>query len=167
LLQPLANGLGWYYPLMNQELITITKAAPADLPEILVLLRAANLPHEGVSEHLDNFLVARANADRIVGCIGLEHYGELGLLRSAAVASTYRGQGIGGRLTQALTDLAAQAGIREIVLLTTTAKAYFQTKFDFVEIPRTAYAARLAASPEWNLPRCSSAAFMRRLITKG
>lgn len=151
---------------MNDEIITIAKAAPADLPEILALLSAANLPHEGVSEHLDNFLVARADANRIVGCIGLERYDELGLLRSAAVLPSYRGQGIGGRLTQTLLDLAAQEGIGEMVLLTTTAKEYFQTKFGFVETVRAQYAARLANSPEWNLPRCSSAAFMSRQITK-
>jgi amino-acid N-acetyltransferase len=149
---------------MNNEIITITKAAPADLTAVLAVLNAADLPHEGVKEHLDNFLIARADTGRIVGCIGLECYGELGLLRSAAVLLAYQKAGIGSRLTQALLELAAQKGIREIVLLTTTAKEYFQTKFAFVPAARAQFAARLTHSPEWNLPRCSSAVLLGHQI---
>lgn len=160
-----AGWLGLHYTPMNNETITIAKAAPASLMEILALLTNADLPHEGVKEHLENFLIARTNTGRIVGCIGWERYGELGLLRSAAVLPAYQGRGIGNRLTQTLLNLAAQEGVSEMVLLTTTAKEYFQTKFGFVAAARAQYATRLADSPEWHLPRCSSAAFMSRQIT--
>jgi len=55
---------------------------------------------------------------------------------------------------------AAGEGVTEVVLLTTTAKEYFQIKFGFNEARRSGYEKRLANSPEWNLPRCSSAVFM-------
>jgi hypothetical protein len=48
----------------------------------------------------------------------------------------------------------------ETTVLITTAREYFQNKFDFKEAKRSDYDERLANSPEWNLPRCSSAVFM-------
>ncbi|HVG28984.1 MAG TPA: hypothetical protein VM864_04615 [Pyrinomonadaceae bacterium] len=56
---------------------------------------------------------------------------------------------------------ARDEGVREIALLTTTARDFFARKFGFAEAARADYEDRLAASPEWRLPRCSSAAFMR------
>lgn len=145
---------------MIPQQITIEPASAADLPEILALLSAADLPHEGVKDHLHNFLVARGEKGTIAGCVGLERYGELGLLRSAAVAHEFQGQGIGSKLVRHLLENAASQGITEVVLLTTTAQNYFQKQFVFQERVRADYQTRLANSPEWNLPRCSSAAFL-------
>ena len=47
------------------------------------------------------------------------------------------------------------------MLLTTTARKFFAEKFGFREAARADYDARLADSAEWQMPRCSSAAFMR------
>jgi arsenate reductase len=145
---------------MVTQLITIEQASAACLPEILELLSAADLPHEGVKEHLDGFLIARSSGRRAVGCVGLERYGDLALLRSAAVLPEYQGDGIGSRLVRRLLENAARDGVAEVVLLTTTAKSYFQAKFGFQERERDDYQKRLALSPEWNLPRCSSAVLM-------
>ena len=62
---------------MIPQQITIESASAANLPEILALLSAADLPHEGVNEHLHNFLVARSEEGTIVGCIGMERHEEL------------------------------------------------------------------------------------------
>ena len=145
---------------MASQLITIEKASAAFLPEILELLSAVDLPHEGVEEHLDGFLIARSGGGRIVGCVGLERYGELGLLRSVAILPKHQGQWIGSKLVRRLLENASRDGITEVVLLTATAKDYFQAKFGFQEKKRSRYQKRLADSPEWNLPRCSSAVFM-------
>ena len=139
--------------------VTIAKASRADLPEILDLLDAVELPHEGVAEHLDGFLVARED-NRLVACAGLERYPRLGLLRSVAVAPDYQDRGLGSKLTAALLEDAAKSDIDEVVLLTTTARDFFARRFGFAEVPRTAYDERLAGSPEWRLPRCSSAVCM-------
>ena len=145
---------------MGSQFVTIEQASTACLPKILAVLSATDLPHEGVKEHLSDFLIARNGGGRLIGCVGLERYGDLGLLRSAAVLPEHQGQGIGFKLIHRLLEITARDGVTEIVLLTTTAKDYFRTQFGFQEKARAEYQQRLADSPEWNLPRCSSAAFM-------
>jgi N-acetylglutamate synthase-like GNAT family acetyltransferase len=145
---------------MTAQLGAIEKASPECLNDILEILSQVNLPHDGVKERFDGFLVARSGGGKILGCVGLERHGEIGLLRSAAVLSEYQGQWIGNKLVRELLKCATNEGITEVVLLTTTAKEYFQSKFGFKEAKRSDYEKRLADSPEWNLPRCSSAVFM-------
>jgi amino-acid N-acetyltransferase len=139
--------------------VTIAKASYADLQEILALLAAVQLPQDGVAEHLDGFLIAR-DGHRLVGCAGLERYRELGLLRSVAVSPDHQQGGLGTRLTAALLDEAANSGVEEVVLLTTTARDFFALRFGFAEVERAAYDERLVESPEWRLPRCASAVCM-------
>jgi amino-acid N-acetyltransferase len=139
--------------------VTISKASRADLPEILDLLAAVELPQEGVAEHLDGFLVAR-DGHRLIGCAGLERYHKLGLLRSVAISPNHQQGGLGTRLTAALLEGAANSGVEEVVLLTTTARDFFAKRFEFAEVRRDAYDERLAESPEWRLPRCASAVCM-------
>lgn len=141
-------------------MITIEKASAARLGEVLTILSRAELPHDGVKEHLDGFLVARDEQGRMLGCAGLERYGSLALLRSVAVVAESQGQGIGQRLVGELLGRAARDGVEEVVLLTTTARDYFASRFGFKEAERARYDERLADSPEWNLPRCSSAVLM-------
>src|SRR5262245_7833298 len=145
---------------MTAQLVTIEKSSPACLDDVLEILSQVNLPHNGVKEHFGGFLVARSGGGKILGCIGLERYGEIGLLRSAAVLSEYQGQWVGNKLIGELLKRAAREGISEVVLLTKTAREYFQNKFGFKQSKRSDYDERLADSLEWNLPRCSSAVFM-------
>ncbi len=140
--------------------ISASKALRADLDELLSLLAVVNLPTEGVVDHIDRFRVARDIENRLVGCAGLEVYGRLGLLRSVAVSPDCQHAGLGSKLTSAILDEAAEAGIEEVALLTTTARDFFARRFGFIEADRADYNERLATSHEWSLPRCSSAAFM-------
>lgn len=141
--------------------VHISRAGRADLPELLALLAAVDLPPEGVEEYLDGFMVARDAEGRLVGAIGLERHGSVGLLRSAAVSPDAQGGGLGLRLTSELLKAARADGVEEVVLLTTTAGDFFGRKFGFEVSGRDAYAGALARSPEWNLPRCTSAVLMR------
>lgn len=68
--------------------------------------------------------VVRADAGR-VGCIGVERYGDAGLLRSAAIQERHRGEGYGRGAVRALETAARDAGIERLYLLTTTAAAFF------------------------------------------
>lgn len=146
-------------------LVNISSASQSDLDEILALLTAVNLPHDGVRENLSSFLVMRNAESRLIGCAGLECYGDIGLLRSVAISPEIQKAGIGSRLTAAVIEDAASIGIKEVVLLTTTARDFFGRHFGFVEVERDEYEHKLAESPEWRLPRCSSAAFMRLALT--
>ena len=145
---------------MQDSEVTITKATRADLFDLLALLTRVELPHDGVAEHLHNFFVARDQKGQLIGSAGLERYGSLGLLRSVAVAPEYQQTGLGSRMTATLLDYAAQQGIADAVLLTTTARDFFANRFGFKEACRDDFNERLAQSEEWALPRCSSAACM-------
>ena len=139
--------------------VSLSKASRADLNELLALLAVVNLPTEGVVDHIDRFRVARDIDNRLVGCAGLEMYGRLGLLRSVAVSPDSQHAGLGSKLTSAILDEAAEAGVEEVALLTTTARDFFARRFGFIE----AIAQTITSGwqhREWLLPRCSSAAFM-------
>jgi|SRR5690242_5944095 len=145
---------------MNCEDVSITNASTDDLPAILNLLSEVQLPHDGVAENIDNFLAARDASSQLIATIGLERHGNTALLRSAAVAPQYQGCGIGAQLTKRLLEQATSDGVERVVLLTSTASEFFARHFGFCETPRSAFDSELAASSEWNLPRCSSAVCM-------
>jgi amino-acid N-acetyltransferase len=145
---------------MDCEGVKISNASPSELSEILALLSKVDLPHEGVAEHLGGFLVARDEEGLLVGTVGLERYGQVGLLRSAAVAPGVQHSGLGSCLTSTLLKRAARDGVEKVVLLTSTARDFFARRFGFAESSRLDYEEQLSASPEWSLPRCSSAVCM-------
>ena len=72
----------------------------------------------------------------VVGSAALELYGAAALLRSVAVALSFRGQGLGQQLTQAALKLARQRDITHIYLLTETASEFF-SNFGFRPIDRS------------------------------
>lgn len=150
---------------MNCENITITHASSDDLTDVLDLLAQVQLPHDGVAEHISRFFVARDDSSRVVATIGLERHGNIALLRSAAVAPQYQHCGLGSRLTTHILERATNEGIERVVLLTTTAKDFFERRFGFSETARASYENDLAGSSEWNLPRCSSAVCMSLDLT--
>lgn len=115
----------------------IRPARPTDLPAILALLEGASLPREGVAEHLEGFFVAESQGSEppIVACGGLERYGKSALLRSVAILPEARGEGLGSRVVEALVAFARREGTDSVVLLTTTAAAFFP-RFGFRVIAR-------------------------------
>ena len=110
---------------------TLRRAEPADWPAVAALLRAAHLPLDGAETHLDAFVVAAREDGAITGAGGLELYGEVALLRS---------------LRRWRYDH-SQSRVRDLLLLTTTAAAFFP-RFGFVPVTREAVPAALHASAE-------------------
>lgn len=145
---------------MNCTDLNVSVAGKPDLVSILDLLVLVNLPHEGVEEHLDGFIVAKNGDGRLAGTIGLERHGSVGLLRSAAVTPDMQKCGVGACLTSALLERAANDGVEKIVLLTSTARDFFAGRFGFAECERREFNEQLGDSEEWNLPRCSTAVCM-------
>ncbi len=131
----------------TQTNYNIQPATQANLQAILKLLAKNNLPPDGLAGHLATTLVAR-NGQEIIGCAALEFYGASALLRSVAVAESYRGQGLGQQLTQAALKLARQQGVGHIYLLTETAAGFFP-KFGFQPINRTQIPAAVKNSVEF------------------
>lgn len=147
-----------------KEDFTIEAALPEDEAAILELLTTTDLPHDGVSDYLGGFLIARDETRKIVGCAGIERHGEIGLLRSVAVSPELQKSGLGSKLVTEVISDAKSKDVQEIVLLTTTAKDFFANRFDFEETSREEYNESLKESPEWALPRCSSACVMKLCI---
>lgn len=66
------------------------------------------------------FLIA-VRQEQIIGCIGLETYPPVGLLRSLCVENAVRSHGLVHQLCESLPEDAERMGIRDFYLLTTTA----------------------------------------------
>lgn len=103
---------------------SIRPAHPRDDDAIRSLLADHGLPVADLGEGAIDFLVA-VDRRQVVGVAGLEAHGEAGLLRSLAVRSAYRGTGLGRALARAVEAQARAAGLRQLVLLTRTAEAFF------------------------------------------
>jgi amino-acid N-acetyltransferase len=142
--------------------ITLRPASKKDLGKVRELLTAARLPLDGVSDCIDKFIVAESDGSR-VGSIVLERYGDYALLRSAAVADSYRGKGVGHKLVDALLARAASDGVKTMYLLTTTADAWFP-EFGFATIDRSWVPDAVMASGEFMGACPSSATVMRKSL---
>lgn len=127
--------------------IKIRPATDADWPRVAELLQTAQLPLEGAQAHLSSFILAFQQAE-LIGCAGLEPYGESGLLRSVAVKETARGMNVGGQLVQAVLQAARGGGMRRVLLLTETAANYFP-RFGFQTITRAQAPAAVQTSVEF------------------
>jgi len=139
--------------------LTFRHATAQDWDRISTLLQSANLPLDGVREHLPHFVLALRGGE-IVGCAGLERYAETGLLRSVAVREAERGAGLGQELTRRVLDAARESGLKQVVLLTETAREFFP-KFGFAEISRADVPAEALASVEFQTACPESATVMK------
>lgn len=143
----------------------IRPATTGDLPAVEQLLVTTGLPVDGVDESFGDFIVAEKE-NGIAGVVGIETYGGVALLRSAAVAPDSRGTGVGGRLVETILERAVAQGVREVYLLTTTAAGYFP-RFGFMETPRSHAPEQLRASREFQGACPATAILMKRSLTDG
>ncbi len=139
---------------------TIRPRMPADHVAVQQLLSASSLPTTGIEAPGAEFLVAVAG-ERVVGCAGLERYGDVGLLRSVAVDPEWRGRGLGARLTRRVLAVAEQRGMVRLYLLTENAAKYFRA-FGFRAIPRSQADPAVQGSAEFTELCPASATLMLR-----
>src|SRR5215204_2940199 len=144
--------------------VVIRGAGPNDWDRVATLLSALSLPLDGAREHLANFVLAE-RAGTVVGCAAVERYADAGLLRSVAVTESERGKGAGAALVGRCLDDARAAGIRTLVLLTTSAERYFP-RFGFEVIDRDAVPKSVRASAEFR-GACPASASVMRLVLSG
>jgi amino-acid N-acetyltransferase len=123
------------------------QATATDLPDVLELLEANELPTAGVEDHLEHFLLEFAN-EKLIGCAGLEIHGEAGLLRSVTIARSDRSKGLGSKLVQTILEHAREQKLSSLSLLTTTAQHYFP-RFGFQITTRASLPESLNASAEF------------------
>ena len=144
--------------------LTITTARSEDLQQIFELLEECGLPREGLENHLSTTLVARKGIE-IVGCAGLEVYQEHALLRSVAVKSAFRKQRIALRLTKTNLGLAKEYQVRNVYLLTETAKIFF-SKQGFNQVLRSDVPRIVAQSIEFTTLCPDTATVMLRTLDR-
>jgi len=141
---------------------SLRPARPEDLPRVEALLAASSLPLDGVREALPTFVVAEHDGE-LVGVAGLEVCCDNALLRSVAVASSWRSRGLGRRLvTRVIADAEAR-GIRALYLLTQTAEHYFPS-FGFATVARDAVPDDVRATGEFQHACPASATVMARAL---
>ena len=142
--------------------VELRGARSGDLPGVLTLLRAAELPSAGVAEMFSHFFVAEQDG-RLIGAAGLEIYGPSALLRSVVVEDEWRGSGVGRRLIDLALREAKTRGIEDVFLLTTTAEHYFP-RFGFACVSREAVSQDVKASMEFQGACPASATVMRKTL---
>ena len=145
---------------------TIRPATSTDTAAVHELLREADLPLDGVPEDLTLLLVAeRATGGprELIGAVALERHGTAALLRSAVVAPALRGTHLGEALVRRALTEARAAGVRDLVLLTTTADQWFP-RFGFARISRADVPTSLQASREFQGACPASAIVMHRRL---
>jgi amino-acid N-acetyltransferase len=142
--------------------IEVRRAIETDLEPVLLLLAEGGLPPDGLADHLGTTLVATENG-QIVGSAALELYVDGALLRSVVVAPRLRGSGLGRRLTEAATDLAAHLHAPALFLLTTTAEDFFP-RFGFARIGRDEVPATVQQSVEFRAACPSTATVMTKAL---
>ena len=141
---------------------SITKTNTQDLPEVLKLLRLVELPIEGVKEHFQNFFIERKDK-MTIGCIGIEIYGNLGLLRSVAIHPSFQGKGLGQQMVSKIEEYSAEKGLHKIYLLTDTAEKFF-LKLGYLLVSRDEVDPRIKQSIEYTT-LCPSSPVMMKKIT--
>ncbi len=117
-----------------QRSITYSFATPVDKNQIRRLLSKCGLPTLYIHRYLKSFIVAKA-AEKIVGVIGVEVYGRVGLLRSMCVDQAYRGQGIAKMLHRKILTYVQLQKVGRLYVFTLNA-AKFASKLGFHKIDK-------------------------------
>lgn len=102
-----------------------------------------------------------SNGKSVKGVIGLEVFGTDGLLRSLAVASDARSEGLGTALLEKLEEHAHSVAVTQLYLLTETAEKYFRRK-GFKTISREMASENIKSTKQFNELCPASAVLMAK-----
>lgn len=100
-------------------------ATAADAQTIYDLLERSGLPTSDLGTARPHFVIA-AVSGQPTGIGALERFGNVALLRSIAVEPRWQGSGVGRSIVEELERCARAAGIEELILLTLTARPFFE-----------------------------------------
>lgn len=117
----------------------VRNATAADLPAIRDLLESNGLPTSDLAASGARFMIA-CEGNQVIGTGALECFGQAALLRSVAVEAARRSQGLGRHIVKALELQARAAGITQLLLLTQTARRFFEQQdyhpVDRAQVPK-------------------------------
>lgn len=113
--------------------LVLQRAEKFYIPTIEKILQKENLPYQDVNAENIEFYMAFSNAD-FVGIVGLENYSDVALLRSMVVFDNFKKKGFGRKIVNYVLEEAKAKGIKEIFILTATAKEFFEClRFEVIE----------------------------------
>jgi amino-acid N-acetyltransferase len=143
---------------------TIRLGQDADLTAVLALLQAAGLPTADLTSVTCLHLWVLEAEDSLVGVVGMERFGARALLRSLAVAPSYRQRGMGHQLVARLESEARADDVEQLVLLTETAERFFRA-IGYEVIDRRRVPEEIRQSAEFRSLCPASAVCMSKLLT--
>jgi amino-acid N-acetyltransferase len=119
----------------------VRRAMKKDIRSILQLTKVSVATEElvkrtyaSIEKSLSDYYIFEIDGNT-VACVALHLYPEInkGELACLFVKSSHENQGIGKKLIQYVENKAREAGLNELLVLSTQAFAYFQSKGGFVE----------------------------------
>jgi amino-acid N-acetyltransferase len=123
------------------------------------LLSEAQLPISDITtEKLQRFYGYESTGE-VIGIVGIEVFGAVGLLRSLVVDPRHRSEGIGSALVEIAEDFALEEGVKTLYLLTTTAEPFFLRR-GYTRVSREAAPPEIQATSEFSSMCPISSAFM-------
>ena len=141
----------------------IGSARADELLPLTRLLESAGLPTSDLAAtSLVHFLALR-DGRTLVGVVGLDVVGEIALLRSLVVDPARRERGLGGELVRAAEAHAAQHGVRQLYLLTTTADRFFASR-GYVRADRASAPDAIRRMPQFAELCPASSSFMTKAL---
>jgi amino-acid N-acetyltransferase len=143
---------------------TVRTATKDDLPQIIALLQANELPTSDLEECQPEFVVIEDGAE-LVGIGGVQIFGDAALLRSVAVSKNRQKAGVGSSLLAKLELHAATRGVRELVLLTQTAERFF-ARHGYARVERTSVPPAVRATAEFRTLCPASAVCMSKRLAR-
>lgn len=118
-----------------------------DRAAIRNLLRDSRLPVDDL-DSADIALTTAVDAGQVMGVVGLEVFGDTGLLRSLAIQPAVRRNGLGIKLVGVIELQAKAQGLKHLVLLTETAATFF-AKCGYRAIPREQFPPEVRQSAQF------------------
>jgi amino-acid N-acetyltransferase len=104
--------------------IELRKARADEIEAVRAVIVADQMPVIELERWIEEFWVLEDDGE-LVGCAGVEGYGEAAILRSVAITPSLRGTGQGVRLVQHCLDCAREGGAKRCYLFTMTAENFF------------------------------------------
>jgi amino-acid N-acetyltransferase len=133
--------------LVSMPLAHLRPATDQDSAVIRALLEANSLPTGDLEATRPRFVVACMD-EQVVGAGALQSFGSIALLRSVAVEPRLRGAGVGRSIVRELERIARTNDIKQLILLTQTAKSFFEAQ-GYVSIERASAPLAVQESEEF------------------
>lgn len=132
-------------------------------PMVEKLLGQCSLPYSDLQQNENIILFGIHEGEELIACVGLEVYEDKALLRSLAVDSEHRKEGIGRKLTEHIENYCQQENITEVYLLTQTAENYFK-RIGYTPQERENVPSSIQGTTQYSGLCPSSSTVMRKLL---